>query len=103
MDGGAFFCFYRGFGMSNIIVKFQKAWRGYSAGEVAGFPQDQAEALKAANVAVMTDKKTVLAEGKAAAVKKAAPVAGTPNQEAIPPVDDGSASVDDVEDDDGKP
>jgi len=87
--------------MSNIIVKFLKAWRGYSAGEVAGFPQDQAEALTAANVAVMTDKKTVLADGKAAAVKKAAPV--TPKQEGIPPVDDDSGSVDDVEDDDGKP
>lgn len=40
--------------MSNerVVVKFAKSWRGYSAGECAGFDSVQAEALEAGGVAV---------------------------------------------------
>lgn len=40
-----------------VIVKFRKGWRGYNAGESAGFDEDVAETLVSGEVAEYTDSK----------------------------------------------
>ncbi|QXH53197.1 hypothetical protein KSS94_08800 [Pseudomonas fakonensis] len=57
--------------MSNVIVKFTGAWRGYSAGEVAGFPADVAQSLIDGERAELHDQKKV-AKSAAAKPKQAA-------------------------------
>ncbi|WP_411564819.1 hypothetical protein [Pseudomonas shirazensis] len=44
--------------MSKVIVTFEKNWRGYAAGETAGFESSTAEGLIQAGYAVEADKKT---------------------------------------------
>lgn len=42
--------------MSKIIVTFEKNWRGYAAGETAGFDAAVAESLVEAGYAIEADK-----------------------------------------------
>ncbi|WP_122543998.1 hypothetical protein [Pseudomonas viridiflava] len=44
--------------MSKHIVTFTKNWRGYAAGETAGFPQGTAEALVESGYATEAGKKS---------------------------------------------
>lgn len=57
--------------MSKIIVTFEKNWRGYAAGETAGFAADVAESLVEAGYAIEAGKQATK-KGKAAA-ESAAP------------------------------
>lgn len=59
-----------------VAVKFLKSWRGYSAGEVAGFALDEAQRLVDGEVAEHFDKTKAKAAAKAAQAAKAAAVAG---------------------------
>ncbi|MFK0090651.1 hypothetical protein ACIQUS_25595 [Pseudomonas sp. NPDC090755] len=43
--------------MSKVIVIFEKNWRGYAAGETAGFDASVADGLVAAGFAIEADKK----------------------------------------------
>lgn len=52
-------------------VTFTKAWRGYSAGETAGFTAEQAQSLIDAGVATKPGKQS--STGKAAPAKAAEP------------------------------
>lgn len=52
--------------MSKIIVTFEKNWRGYAAGETAGFAADVAESLVEAGYAIEAGKQATK-KGKAAA------------------------------------
>lgn len=62
--------------MSKLIpVKFLKPWRGYSAGETAGFSAEQVKALTDSETAVLVTVDAKAAQAKAApAAKAAAPV-----------------------------
>ncbi|AZL68792.1 hypothetical protein [Pseudomonas oryziphila] len=42
--------------MSKVIVTFEKNWRGYAAGETAGFDAALAESLVEAGYAIEADK-----------------------------------------------
>ncbi|MGV6473501.1 hypothetical protein [Azotobacter vinelandii] len=53
-------------------VTFTKAWRGYSAGEIAGFTAEQAQALIDGGVATQPGQPP--AKAKAAPVKAGSPV-----------------------------
>lgn len=56
-------------------VTFTKAWRGYSAGETAGFSAEQVKALTEAEVAVLVTVDAKAAQPKPTpAAKAAAPV-----------------------------
>lgn len=55
--------------MEKVIVKFVGSWRGYSAGEIAGFAQDVAQSLIDGGRAELFDQK----KGKAALAKGKAP------------------------------
>ncbi|MBA1195547.1 hypothetical protein G7011_00270 [Pseudomonas plecoglossicida] len=44
--------------MSKVIVTFEKNWRGYAAGEIAGFESNLAEGLIEGGYAVEADKKS---------------------------------------------
>ena len=53
--------------MSNkVVVRFLKAWRGYSADELAGFDEEVAEGLKSKGFAEVYEKPKA---GKAAGAK----------------------------------
>ena len=52
--------------MRKIIVTFEKNWRGYAAGETAGFAADVAESLVEAGYAIEAGKQATK-KGKAAA------------------------------------
>ncbi|GGU53910.1 hypothetical protein GCM10009504_08480 [Pseudomonas laurentiana] len=43
--------------MSKVIVTFEKNWRGYAAGETAGFDSSVADSLIEAGYAIEADKK----------------------------------------------
>jgi len=61
-----------------IPVKFLKAWRGYSAGEIAGFSAEQVKALIDSETAVQVTVDAKAAQAKPApAAKAAAPVTPT--------------------------
>jgi len=65
--------------MSKLIpIKFLKSWRGYSAGETAGFSAEQVKALIDSETAVLVtvDAKSTQAK-PTQATKAAAPVAPT--------------------------
>lgn len=66
-----------------VVVRFLKAWRGYSADELAGFDPDVVEGLKSKGFAEVYEKQKA---GKAAAAKtsgsKNAGDAGTANSSA---------------------
>lgn len=56
-----------------VAVKFLKSWRGYSAGEVAGYALDEAQRLVDGEVAEFFDKaKAKAAAAAAAKAQKAA-------------------------------
>lgn len=58
-----------------IPVKFLKAWRGYGAGEIAGFSAEQVKALTEAEIAVLVTVDAKAAQAKPTpAAKAAAPV-----------------------------
>lgn len=88
--------------MSNekVAVKFLKSWRGYSAGEVAGFGQVAADDLVKGKVAELVKG------GKAAAKPATAkPAASKPKPGAdddTPPAPDTPPADDDQADDDEK-
>jgi len=48
--------------MSKVIVTFEKNWRGYAAGETAGFDSSVAEGLIAGGYAAEPGKKTAVAK-----------------------------------------
>ena len=59
-----------------VAVKFLKSWRGYSAGEVAGYALDEAQRLVDGEVAEFFDKaKAKAAAAAAAKAQKAAAAA----------------------------
>ena len=59
-----------------VAVKFLKSWRGYSAGEVAGYALDEAQRLVDGEVAEFFDKAKAKAAASAAAkAQKAAAAA----------------------------
>lgn len=67
--------------MSKLIpVTFTKAWRGYSAGETAGFSAEQAQALIDAGTATAPGKQAAAAKSAGAkpAVAPTAPPADAP-------------------------
>lgn len=66
-----------------IPVKFIKAWRGYAAGEVAGFTAEQAKVLVESETAVPVDTRSIK--------DKPAPAAATNTAAAAPVVDDAAA------------
>lgn len=82
--------------MSKIIVTFEKNWRGYAAGETAGFAADVAESLVEAGYAIEAGKQAVK-KGKAAA-GGAAPTDKKTDAGAA-----GAASTNESADDNGKP
>lgn len=45
--------------MSKVIVTFEKNWRGYAAGETAGFDSAVADSLVEAGYALEADKKAL--------------------------------------------
>lgn len=56
--------------MDKVIIKFNGSWRGYSAGEVAGFTADIAEPLINGGRAELHDPKK---PGKAASARSKSP------------------------------
>lgn len=67
--------------MSKTIVTFEKNWRGYAAGETAGFEPSVAESLVEAGYASEAGKPAAkkgksAAEGAQPAAKKTEPAAG---------------------------
>jgi len=81
--------------MSMTLVKFIKVWKGYSPGEVAGFAPEQAEVLETAGVASITDKKTVLAEIKAAGAKGTK--GSAPKRQSVPNAEQGPEPESDLD------
>lgn len=60
-----------------VAVKFLKSWRGYSAGEVAGFALEEAQRLVDGEVAEFFDKAKAKAAASAAAKAAKAAAAAT--------------------------
>lgn len=56
-----------------VVVRFLKAWRGYSADELAGFDEEVAEGLKSKGFAEVYEKPKA---GKAASKSSGAKAAG---------------------------
>lgn len=63
--------------MGNVIIKFTGSWRGYSAEEVAGFPEDIAKSLIDGGRAELYEGKKA---GKSSGKGKGAPAPETPPQ-----------------------
>lgn len=84
--------------MTKVIVTFEKNWRGYAAGETAGFDSAVAESLIESGYAVEAAKSTAK-KGKPAT---AAPAAGKPATSSDAGAD-GAGSPGDQADVDGKP
>lgn len=80
--------------MSKVIVTFEKNWRGYAAGETAGFDSATAEGLVDAGYAIEADKQ---------ALKKAKPGASVSAPAAKKPEGDTGTKPDDQADEGGKP
>lgn len=79
--------------MSKTIVVFEKNWRGYAAGEIAGFEAGAAESLIGSGYAVEAGKQAAKkgktgAEGSAPAGKKPEPEAAASIGKANEPADD---------------
>lgn len=84
--------------MSKVIVTFEKNWRGYAAGETAGFDAAVAESLVEAGYAIDADK-TGARKGKSGA-GSAAPAAKKTEDPANP---DGAAKSEGRAGAEGKP
>lgn len=89
--------------MEQVIIKFTGSWRGYSKGEIAGFPSDVAESLIEGGRAEVHDAKKV---GKAASKPKSTPAPATAPQPGPGAEGGGAADQNDggnPDDDDSKP
>ena len=68
--------------MDKVIIKFNGSWRGYSAGEVAGFTADIAESLVGGGRAELHDPKK---SGKPASARSKSPAkVNSPNPQPGP-------------------
>lgn len=85
--------------MTKVIVTFEKNWRGYAAGETAGFDSAVAESLIESSYAVEAVK-SISKKGKPAT--GAAPASGKPATGNDADAD-GAGSPSDQVDADGKP
>ncbi|HCV39178.1 MAG TPA: hypothetical protein DGQ94_10740 [Pseudomonas sp.] len=61
--------------MNKVIIKFTGSWRGYSAGEIAGFPEDVAQSLVEGGRAELHEQKKTT-KGAATRPKPASSKAG---------------------------